>query len=145
MKRRIYSLDDIDQTHVFLTCDLIRVNGSLRYLPDLVFADEDDARSRFKPAWECPLACPVVIRWPTAAGFPDLSDVESHHFPYYTDAELADVGADVLPNQTQNTRLTGAQRAEIRRRYADEDVLQRELADEFGVDQSTISKVVRNG
>lgn len=39
-------------------------------------------------------------------------------------------------------KLTAAQVAEIRRRYARKGVLQRELAREFGVAQTTISQII---
>jgi len=39
-------------------------------------------------------------------------------------------------------KLTAAQVAEIRRRYARQGVLQRELAREFGVAQTTISQII---
>lgn len=41
-----------------------------------------------------------------------------------------------------NSKLTDDQVAEIRRRYAAGDVSQQALAGEFGIDQTTVSKIV---
>lgn len=56
-------------------------------------------------------------------------------------ADMARKGRSAHGSKNPNARLTEAGVAEIRRRYAAGGVLQRELADEFGVSRSTVTTI----
>jgi DNA invertase Pin-like site-specific DNA recombinase len=51
-------------------------------------------------------------------------------------------GRGVYGSRSPHARITEEQVVEMRRRYAAGDVTQHELAEEFGVNQTTISRII---
>ncbi|MDZ7703143.1 MAG: hypothetical protein U5L04_01495 [Trueperaceae bacterium] len=121
----------------YLICDILEMHGQPHYIPVGAHPDRETARKRQKHRWT-PEGCNVcIVAWP---GEPPELDVRlSEREVERADAVLIDTDGrcdDAL-------KLSEAEVVVMRARYARGGVLQRELAEEYGLSATHVGNIIR--